>query len=158
MSFMERPTVNCHQLISSCELLTSFICFVLVYVDMVAKQRELQLDLPDIRLSIVGAAICTPKLVKDARKYLGIRNFTSMYGMTETSACGLQSFPGEDENLVYDHVGAVSDNIEAKVIDKDGNAVPFGTAGELCIRGYCTMLGYLNDDQKTREVLGPDQW
>jgi medium-chain acyl-CoA ligase, mitochondrial len=132
--------------------------FVPVYIDMIGKQKELNLDLPDIRLSLVGAAICTPKLVKDARKYLGVKNFLSMFGMTETSATGFQSVPGEDEDLVYNHVGLVADNLEVKVIDPKGNAVPFGSPGELCIRGYCTMLGYLNDEAKTKEVLGPDQW
>jgi medium-chain acyl-CoA ligase, mitochondrial len=144
------------ELIKLLHILTN--CFVSVYVDMIAKQKELNLDLPEIRLSLVGAAICTPKLVKDARKYLGVKNFLSLFGMTETSATGFQSLPGEHEDLVCNHVGLVADNLEVKVIDVDGNAVPFGTPGELCIRGYCTMLGYLNDEAKTKEVIGPDQW
>jgi medium-chain acyl-CoA ligase, mitochondrial len=125
---------------------------------MIAKQKKMSLDLPEIDFSIVGAAICTPKLVKDARKYLKIKNFMSNYGMTETSAAGFQSLPGEDENVVLDYVGCVTDNVEVKVVDREGNTVPFGTPGELCLRGYCTMLGYWNDEKKTKECLDADKW
>lgn len=125
---------------------------------MVANQKKLQLDLPDIAYSCVGAAICTPKLVSDARKYLKIKNFQSKYGMTETAASGFQSLPGEDSDLVIDHVGQVADHLEAKIIDKDGKTVPFGQPGELCLRGYCNMLSYWKDPVKTSEVLGDDKW
>jgi fatty-acyl-CoA synthase len=36
--------------------------------------------------------------------------------------------------------------------------VPFGTPGELLIRGYLTMMGYWGEDDKTKEVVGPDRW
>lgn len=125
---------------------------------MVAKQKALNLDIPKMEFSIVGAAICTPKLVKDARKYLKIKNFMSMYGMTETAASGFQSLHEEFYDVVTEYVGNVSDHLEAKVIDKDGNTVPFGQPGELCLRGYCTMLGYWNDAKKTKEVIDADKW
>jgi Acyl-CoA synthetases (AMP-forming)/AMP-acid ligases II len=36
--------------------------------------------------------------------------------------------------------------------------VPFGTPGELWVRGYLNMLGYWDEDDKTKEILGPDRW
>lgn len=132
--------------------------FLSVFVDMIAKKKELNLDLPEIYFSIVGAAICTPKLVRDARKYLNIKNFRSMYGMTETTAAGFISLPGEADELVEEFVGQTSENLEFKVIDKNGNTVPFGQPGELCIRGYCTMLEYWGDEAKTKEAIDSDKW
>lgn len=129
-----------------------------MYVDMVARQKKLNLDIHDIDFSICGAAICTPKLAKDAKKYLKIKGFQAMYGMTETVACGFQSLPGEDRALAEEFVGHLSDHLEAKIIDEQGNTVPFGTPGELCLRGYCTMLGYWGDEKKTKEVIDTDKW
>lgn len=129
-----------------------------VYVDLVAKQKKMSLDLPKIVFSVVGGAICTPKLVKDVKKYLNIHDFRSSYGMTETCASGFQSMSGEDEHTVLNYVGHVSENIEVKVVDNEGKVVPFGTPGELCIRGYCTMLGYWEDEAKTKEAMGADGW
>lgn len=157
MLFMERQTVSDAKVQSPNHILIRKNFFS-VYVDMVAKQKQMSLDLPEIAFSVVGAAICTPKLVKDVKKYLNIQNFRSNYGMTETCASGFQSMPGEDENAVLDYVGQVSENIEVKIVDKDGKIVPFGTPGELCIRGYCTMLGYWEDEAKTKEAMGSDGW
>lgn len=125
---------------------------------MIAKQKKLNLDLPEIHFSIVGSAICTPKLVRDAQKYLKIKKFQSMYGMTETVASGFQSLPDDDNSMVEEFVGHVVDNIEVKVIDRNGVTVPFGQPGELCIRGYCTMLGYWKDEAKTKETIDADKW
>ena len=43
-------------------------------------------------------------------------------------------------------------------MDKEGQVVPIGTTGELCTRGFITMLGYWEDPDKTAEVMGRDRW
>jgi len=52
----------------------------------------------------------------------------------------------------------VQDHVQAKVVDKEGKVVPRGSPGELCTRGYSTMLGYWDDEVKTREAIKPDGW
>ena len=42
---------------------------------------------------------------------------------------------------------------QVKVVDSEGRVVGAGEAGELCTRGYSTMLGYWQDQEKTDEVL-----
>ena len=44
------------------------------------------------------------------------------------------------------------------MVDKEGRMVPMGTPGELWVRSYGIMLGYWNDEEKTREFLRPDGW
>ena len=39
-----------------------------------------------------------------------------------------------------------------------GDIVPLGVQGELMIRGYCVMLEYWEDPEKTKEVLSRDRW
>ena len=36
--------------------------------------------------------------------------------------------------------------------------MPFGTPGELWIRGYCTMMKYWNDKEATEKTLTKDGW
>jgi len=55
-------------------------------------------------------------------------------------------------------VGLVHENVEAKVIDSEGNIVPYGVAGELVIKGYLVMSKYWNDDEKTKETIDEDGW
>lgn len=48
---------------------------------------------------------------------------------------------------------------QAKIVDPNsGRIVPLGASGELMTRGYCVMLGYWDDPQKTREVISEDHW
>jgi len=48
--------------------------------------------------------------------------------------------------------------LQAKVVDATGKMVPFGTPGELWVRGYLNMLGYWGEDDKTKEIFSPSHW
>lgn len=69
-----------------------------------------------------------------------------------------QSLAEENEEKAVSTVGHVGQHVEVKVVDSDGIVVPCGTPGELCIRAYCNMLGYWEDEEKTKEMIGPDNW
>ena len=55
-------------------------------------------------------------------------------------------------------VGRILPHVEAKVVDAEGRIVPRGTPGELLTRGYLVMLGYWEDEEKTREAIDPAGW
>jgi fatty-acyl-CoA synthase len=49
--------------------------------------------------------------------------------------------------------------VEIKIVDPStGAAVPRGTAGEFCTRGYSVMLGYWNDPGATAEAIDEARW
>lgn len=78
--------------------------------------------------------------------------------MTESTAVIFQTFPNDTIDKITDTVGHVQDHLEIKIIDNKGQVVPFGQSGELCIRGYVNMLGYWEDEEKTKEIYGRDKW
>lgn len=48
---------------------------------------------------------------------------------------------------------------QAKIVDPaSGEMVPVGSSGELLIRGYCVMLEYWEDLDKTQECITKDRW
>ena len=47
--------------------------------------------------------------------------------------------------------------LKVKIVDEDGKITKAGVEGELCIRGNCVFLGYWRDEEKTKEVIGPDR-
>jgi long-chain acyl-CoA synthetase len=47
---------------------------------------------------------------------------------------------------------------EIKVIDEQGNVLPADKQGELCVRGSCVTLGYLNKLEATRASFDAEGW
>nr|CAD7414626.1 unnamed protein product [Timema poppensis] len=82
----------------------------------------------------------------------------SVFGMTETGPLTFQVLPDDPMDKVTKTVGCVSEHIEVKLVDPEGNMVPMGSPGELLVRGYCNMLEYWGDEDKTRSTLGRDRW
>ncbi|PVV01885.1 hypothetical protein BB560_003681 [Smittium megazygosporum] len=75
------------------------------------------------------------------------------YGLTETSPTLTNSFmhhPNDGSS------GVLLSNVEAKVIDKQGNLLGYNQEGELCFRGPNIMLGYLNNPEANRLSLDKD--
>jgi fatty-acyl-CoA synthase len=83
---------------------------------------------------------------------------TICYGMTETAPVSAQSSTADSVEHRVTTVGRVHPHIEIKIVDEQGKVVPRGQKGELCVRGYSVMLGYWDDESKTKEVIDPARW
>uniref|UniRef100_A0A8D8VFM1 Medium-chain acyl-CoA ligase ACSF2, mitochondrial n=1 Tax=Cacopsylla melanoneura TaxID=428564 RepID=A0A8D8VFM1_9HEMI len=82
-----------------------------------------------------------------------------VYGMTETSPVTFLH-PAENElsaNKAHT-VGKVLEHTEVKVVDSENRMVPLGQQGELLVRGYCNMLRYWGNEEKTKEMISEDGW
>ncbi|PBC29985.1 Acyl-CoA synthetase family member [Apis cerana cerana] len=115
---------------------------------------------PPITLAcgITGGAIASPEFFKKIRESFNFDNMKSIYGLTEVSGVIFHSMPNEKNELTDNTVGHLSDHIEAMVVDENGKTVPFGTHGELWIRGYSNMIEYYNDEEATRKTITKDGW
>lgn len=73
------------------------------------------------------------------------------YGLTETSPVATcNPIDGTERNGT---IGLPLPNTDVKVIDDDGNKLPLGTRGELCIKGPQVMKGYWNRSDETDKVM-----
>jgi acyl carrier protein len=75
-----------------------------------------------------------------------------MYGPTEASIGCICHEVGGNENAKIP-IGKPIANTHALILDSRMNLVPVGVAGELYVSGTCLGLGYLNDEEKTREAF-----
>ena len=73
------------------------------------------------------------------------------YGLTETSPVVCANPHGEHSRLGT--VGLPVPGTTLKVIDDEGNALPLGERGELCVKGPQVMKGYWQRPEATAEVL-----
>ncbi|KAG4077543.1 hypothetical protein HA402_002970 [Bradysia odoriphaga] len=129
-----------------------------MYVDLIAKQKELNLPITTAEIAVTGGATCSPQLLRNIKSTFGLRSVKTAFGMTELSPVCFISKKEDTEYQVTQTVGFILDHLEAKVTNEQGQIVPFGTPGELCVRGYSTMLEYFDDPQKTKETISNDRW
>lgn len=80
---------------------------------------------------------------------------TEGYGLTETSPIVCCNKIG---SIQYGTVGTALLDTEVKVIDEEGNSLPNGEAGELCVRGPQVMKGYWQRPEATAEVIDSEGW
>jgi long-chain acyl-CoA synthetase len=78
------------------------------------------------------------------------------YGLTETS-------PGVIANPLNspDWTGAIGmpfPSTLASILDDDGNELPIGEIGEICVRGPQVMSGYWNRPDETAKVFTAEGW
>src|SRR5579864_8313653 len=76
------------------------------------------------------------------------------YGLSETSPC-VTCNPA----TVTEYSGTIGlplPSTEVSIRDDEGNEVPLGQPGEICIRGPQVMAGYWNRPDETAKVMTPD--
>ena len=88
----------------------------------------------------------------------GVR-IMNTYGSTESVGWVLTDPPTGERN--WPSIGRVGLGYEAKIVDDEGNELPAGEVGEICIKGVpgrSIMLGYLGNEAATAEALSSDGW
>jgi fatty-acyl-CoA synthase len=115
-------------------------------------------DLSLLRRGIMAGAPCPIEVMKEVASTMHMSEITIAYGMTETSPVSFQSRRDDSLELRVSTVGRIQPHLEVKIVDRDGRVVPRGEAGELCTRGYSVMLGYWNDEIRTREAIDSAGW
>jgi fatty-acyl-CoA synthase len=116
-------------------------------------------DLSALRTGIMAGSPCPVEVMKRVVSEMHMTEVTIAYGMTETSPVSCQTRPDDDMGRRVSTVGRVHPHVEVKVVDPGtGLVVPRGQSGELCTRGYCVMLGYWDEPEKTAEAIDAARW
>jgi len=116
-------------------------------------------DLSSLRTGIMAGSPCPVEVMKRVIAEMNMTGVSICYGMTETSPVSTQTRADDTVERRVSTVGRVMPHVEVKVIDPDsGLAVPRGTPGELCTRGYSVMLGYWDEPAKTADAIDVSRW
>src|SRR5699024_4343736 len=113
------------------------------------------LDFSSLRMTLGGGMAVQRSVAERWKKTTGV-TLVEAYGLTETApaACinpmDLQEYNGS--------IGLPISSTECRVIDEEGNPLPVGETGELCVRGPQVMKCYWNRPEETAKVLDDDGW
>ena len=129
-----------------------------MFIAALDHPRFADFDLSSLRTGIMAGSPCPIEVMKRVIGKMNMAEVTIAYGMTETSPVSFQSGTDDPIDRRVSTVGRVQPHLEVKIVDNEGRIVPRGQSGELCTRGYSVMLGYWDDEAKTKEAIDAGGW
>ena len=109
---------------------------------------------PTLRKAALGGEALQARYVNAWKAAIPGLAVVNMYGPTETTvdcaAFHLTRDYRDDEAIP---IGKACRNMQIMLLDKDGNPVPDGEAGEICVRGSGLASGYFGNWEKTNECF-----
>ncbi|NKY33497.1 fatty acid--CoA ligase family protein [Nocardia speluncae] len=104
-------------------------------------------DISSLRAAVTGAADIPVDLIRRVRQELPFQSIMTGYGLTEAGTA-TASRPGDTFEQIATTAGTACDGIELRIADD----------GEVLIRGYSVMQGYLDDPGGTAAAIDADGW
>ncbi|WEN43567.1 3-[(3aS,4S,7aS)-7a-methyl-1,5-dioxo-octahydro-1H-inden-4-yl]propanoyl:CoA ligase [Thauera sp. GDN1] len=129
-----------------------------MFIAALDHPRFPEFDLASLRTGIMAGSPCPIEVMKRVIGKMNMAEVTIAYGMTETSPVSFQSGTDDPIDRRVSTVGRIQPHLEVKIVDNEGRIVPRGQTGELCTRGYSVMLGYWDDEAKTKEAIDAGGW
>lgn len=103
--------------------------------------------LATLRAGVTGAADIPVELIRRVHEELPFQTLSTGYGLTEAGTVTL-SRPGDSFTDIATTAGVACDGVEMRIADD----------GEVLVRGYTVMQGYLDDPAATAEAIDGDGW
>jgi acyl-CoA synthetase (AMP-forming)/AMP-acid ligase II len=117
-----------------------------------------QFDMSTLRLSVTGAAAVPVEMILQMRERLNFEVIVTGYGLTECSGIATMCRHDDDPETIAHTSGRAIPDIEVLVVDPEGKEVPRGEPGEIVVRGYNVMKGYLDDPEQTAQAIDAEGW
>ena len=129
-----------------------------LFISLLGDPARATSDLSSLRATITGAATIAPSLIERIRAELGFKVVLTGYGLTET--CGIVSLAKREDSAetIATTCGRALPDTELRCVDESNHPCPPGEPGEVVVRGYNVMQGYLDDERATAEAIDGEGW
>jgi long-chain acyl-CoA synthetase len=113
-----------------------------------------KIDFSHLRVCIAGGMALQPAIARDWKQRTG-HPILQGYGLTETSPVATCCKVGSEFTGT---IGLPIPSTDVMIAGDDGNALPLGEIGEICVKGPQVMEGYWQRPKETAEVMLPGGW
>lgn len=138
------------------ERISYFVGVPLMSIELATHPNRHKYDLTSCTAFAAGGAPRPVDHVKKIRKEMSWGYPLLGYGLTETNGVGCGNFT-ENYLLKPTSTGpATKPLVEVEMLDDDGNIMPQGERGEVCIRTIANFNGYWDNEQATRDAFTDD--
>jgi long-chain acyl-CoA synthetase len=111
-------------------------------------------DFSHLQVTLGGGMAVQESVAKRWKEVTG-KILTQAWGLTETSPAATINPTTEEFN---GSIGLPIPSTEIAIKDDQGQEVPLGQTGEICVRGPQVMSGYWNRPDETAKVMLPGGW
>ncbi len=125
-----------------------------LFVALLNNEAFRQLDFSALKITVAGGMAMQPSTAQEWEKVTGCK-VCEGFGMTETSPVVCVNPP---HAIQVGTIGIPLPGTDVKIIDDDGNELPIGESGELCVKGPQVMKGYWQRPDATAETFTEDGW
>jgi acyl-CoA synthetase (AMP-forming)/AMP-acid ligase II len=129
-----------------------------IFQSILDHPRLAEFDLSTLRLAVTGAASIPVELIRRMRDELHFENVVTGYGLTEATGIATMCRHDDDPETIAATCGRAIPGVEVQVVNDEGKEVPAGEPGEVVIRGYNLMRGFLDDPEATAEAIDAEGW
>uniref|UniRef100_A0A9J8CWS9 Medium-chain acyl-CoA ligase ACSF2, mitochondrial n=2 Tax=Cyprinus carpio TaxID=7962 RepID=A0A9J8CWS9_CYPCA len=114
-----------------------------MFIDMLSQPDLAKIDLSSVEGGISAGSPCPPEVIRKIINIMGIKEMLIGYGTTENSPVTFCGFP-------IDSVERKTETLSCMHI--------YNLFYHTELLGYCVMLEYWKDDEKTQECITKDRW
>jgi fatty-acyl-CoA synthase len=120
-----------------------------VLAALVEAQRNSETCGPQLHTIMGGASNVSPALIEAAEQVFGAA-VINLFGQTELSPVLTATRPEDSRADRLNSVGRPLPQVDCRIVDPvSGEVVGVDEPGEICARGYQTLVGYLHDPDAT---------
>jgi HIP---CoA ligase len=107
---------------------------------------------------VTGAAAVPVEMINRMRAELGFETIVTGYGLTESTGIATMCRHDDDPVIISTTCGRAIPGTEVLVVDDKGEPVAPGAPGEVVIRGYNVMRGFIHDADASAEAIDAGGW
>ncbi|HEX4658390.1 MAG TPA: FadD3 family acyl-CoA ligase [Streptosporangiaceae bacterium] len=129
-----------------------------LFISLLDSPHRAGYDLSSLRTGFVSAAAVPVGLVRRMRRELPIKTVGTGYGLTECTAMVTVTAQDDEPETVASWSGKPVRGIEVRLVDPQGRDVADSRDGEVLVRGFNVMKGYLDDPAATAAAIDSGGW
>jgi acyl-CoA synthetase (AMP-forming)/AMP-acid ligase II len=129
-----------------------------VYQSILDHPHVADFDLSSLRLAVTGAAPVSVELIRRMREELKFETVVTGYGLTEATGIATMCRHDDPPETISKTAGRAIPGTDVQVVGDNGEPLPAGEPGEVVIRGYNVMVGFVDDPESTAEAIDTGGW